>query len=91
MTFGDTNVLSFCILVSHGISVILPKTMLTTNSCECQIFGIEVFFVLWCSVNRYKQILVEITLKVVLVVADLERKDVNMDLIKVEGKVGGRL
>ena len=26
-----------------------------------------------------------------LAVADLERKDVNLDLIKVEGKVGGKL
>ncbi|KAL8550608.1 hypothetical protein ACS0TY_009148 [Phlomoides rotata] len=30
-------------------------------------------------------------LKAVLAVADLERKDVNLDLIKVEGKVGGKL
>lgn len=30
-------------------------------------------------------------MKAVLAVADLERRDVNLDLIKVEGKVGGRL
>lgn len=30
-------------------------------------------------------------MKAVLAVADLERSDVNLDLIKVEGKVGGRL
>ena len=30
-------------------------------------------------------------MKAVLAVADLERKDVNLDLIKVEGKVGGKL
>jgi hypothetical protein len=29
--------------------------------------------------------------KAVLAVADLERKDMNLDLIKVEGKVGGKL
>jgi T-complex protein 1 subunit epsilon len=29
--------------------------------------------------------------RAVLAVADLERKDVNLDLIKVEGKVGGKL
>nr|GMD16812.1 T-complex protein 1 subunit eta-like [Ipomoea batatas] len=34
---------------------------------------------------------VEIVVKVVLAVADLERKDVNIDLIKVERKVGGKL
>ena len=31
----------------------------------------------------------EICVKAVLAVADLERRDVNLDLIKVEGKVGG--
>lgn len=35
--------------------------------------------------------LAEIAVKAVLAVADLERRDVNLDLIKVEGKVGGRL
>jgi len=35
--------------------------------------------------------LAEIAVKAVLAVADLERKDVNLDLIKVEGKVGGKL
>eukprot|EP00854_Cymbomonas_tetramitiformis_P016158 gene16158-19169_t len=33
----------------------------------------------------------EMCVKAVLAVADLERKDVNMDLIKLEGKVGGKL
>ena len=32
-----------------------------------------------------------IAVEAVLAVADLERKDVNFDLIKIEGKVGGRL
>lgn len=44
-----------------------------------------------CSVNRCKRSLAEIAVKAVLSVADLERKDVNLDLIKVEGKVGGKL
>ncbi|KAL5998297.1 T-complex protein 1 subunit epsilon, partial [Asimina triloba] len=42
-------------------------------------------------VNRCKRPLAEIAVKAVLAVADLERKDVNLDLIKVEGKVGGKL
>ncbi|CAD6221570.1 unnamed protein product [Miscanthus lutarioriparius] len=42
-------------------------------------------------VNRCKRALAEIAVKAVLAVADLERKDVNLDLIKVEGKVGGKL
>lgn len=41
--------------------------------------------------NRCKRSLAEIAVKAVLAVADLERKDVNLDLIKVEGKVGGKL
>ncbi|MFQ6664700.1 hypothetical protein Gotur_031728 [Gossypium turneri] len=43
------------------------------------------------NVNRCKRPLAEISVKAVLSVADLERKDVNLDLIKVEGKVGGKL
>jgi len=42
-------------------------------------------------VNRYQRQMAEIAVKAVLAVADLERKDVNLDLIKVEGKVGGRM
>ncbi|XP_051148929.1 T-complex protein 1 subunit epsilon-like isoform X2 [Andrographis paniculata] len=42
-------------------------------------------------VNRCKRDLAEIAVKAVLAIADLERKDVNLDLIKVEGKVGGKL
>ena len=48
-------------------------------------------FLLFYSVNRCKRALAEIAVKAVLAVADLERKDVNLDLIKVEGKVGGKL
>jgi T-complex protein 1 subunit epsilon len=33
----------------------------------------------------------QIAVDAVLAVADLERKDVNFDLIKLEGKVGGKL
>lgn len=48
-------------------------------------------FLLSCSVNRCKRSLAEIAVKAVVAVADLERRDVNLDLIKVEGKVGGKL
>lgn len=33
----------------------------------------------------------EIAVDAILLVADLERRDVNFELIKVEGKVGGKL
>lgn len=42
-------------------------------------------------VNKYKQKFADICVQAVLSVADLERKDVNLDLIKVEGKTGGSL
>jgi T-complex protein 1 subunit epsilon len=42
-------------------------------------------------VNRHRDYLAGICVDAVLAVADLARKDVNMDLIKVEGKVGGSL
>jgi len=42
-------------------------------------------------VNQYKEKLARITVDAVLSVADLLHKDVNFDLIKVEGKVGGNV
>eukprot|EP01117_Protostelium_nocturnum_P005692 TRINITY_DN2054_c0_g1_i1.p1 TRINITY_DN2054_c0_g1~~TRINITY_DN2054_c0_g1_i1.p1 ORF type:complete len:536 (-),score=190.34 TRINITY_DN2054_c0_g1_i1:50-1657(-) len=42
-------------------------------------------------VNRHLRQIAEICVKAVLAVADLDRKDVNLDLIKVEGKVGASL
>ena len=38
-----------------------------------------------CSVGRLKRHMAEICVKAVLAVADLDRKDVNLDLIKVRG------
>merc|ERR1711988_1701837 len=42
-------------------------------------------------VNRSHRQMAEIAVDAVLSVADIERKDVNLDLIKMDGKVGGRL
>lgn len=42
-------------------------------------------------VGRCKRALAEIAVEAVMSVADLERRDVNLELIKVEGKVGGKL
>eukprot|EP01083_Nonionella_stella_P068806 182961_1 len=42
-------------------------------------------------VNRHHKHMAEVAVNAVLSVADFERKDVNFDLIKVEGKEGGRL
>jgi T-complex protein 1 subunit epsilon len=42
-------------------------------------------------VSSRQRELAEIAVNAVLAVADLERRDVNFDLIKVEGKVGGKL
>lgn len=43
------------------------------------------------SVNRCVRQLAEIAVDAVLSVADLEKKDVDFELIKVEAKVGARL
>ncbi|KAJ5067048.1 t-complex protein 1 subunit epsilon [Anaeramoeba ignava] len=42
-------------------------------------------------VNEFQRQLSEIAVKAVLTVADLERKDVRIDLIQVQGKTGGSL
>jgi T-complex protein 1 subunit epsilon len=42
-------------------------------------------------VNRHSEALAKMCVRAVLAVADLERRDVNLELIKIEGKVGGRL
>ena len=42
-------------------------------------------------VNTHKRKMAEIAVRAVLSVADLERRDVNFDLIKVEGKAGGKM
>jgi T-complex protein 1 subunit epsilon len=42
-------------------------------------------------VSRMKRPLAEMCVKAVLAVADHDRKDVNLDLIKLDGKVGGKL
>jgi len=42
-------------------------------------------------VGRHKRQFAEMCVNAVLAVADLERRDVNLDLIKVEGKVGGKM
>lgn len=42
-------------------------------------------------INRFQRQMAQIAVDAVLSVADLARKDVNFDLIKVEGKVGAKL
>lgn len=44
-----------------------------------------------CSVNRCGRALADIAVDAILSVADKERGDVDFELIKIEGKVGGRL
>ena len=43
------------------------------------------------SINRHQRRMAEIAVQAVLSVADLDRKDVDFELIKVDGNVGGRL
>ncbi|KAM7464701.1 hypothetical protein LguiA_032822 [Lonicera macranthoides] len=69
---------------------ILREYQLLFDIISCDYGGL-LFVAMLKSVNRCKRSLAEIAIKVVMAVADLERKDVNLDLIKVEGKVGGKL
>ena len=55
----------------------LVKTCMTTLSSKI--------------VNRSKREMAEICVKAVMAVADLERRDVNLELIKIEGKTGGKM
>ncbi|KAI3899893.1 hypothetical protein MKW92_002619 [Papaver armeniacum] len=82
---------------ANNIEPLVQTCMTTLSSKNC---GLLFFFhlssiinysTMLCSVNRCKRSLAEIAVKAVLAVADLERKDVNLDLIKIEGKVGGKL
>ena len=43
------------------------------------------------SVNKCHRQMAEIAVNAVLSVADMDRKDVDFELIKVEGKVGGKM
>lgn len=46
---------------------------------------------MFSSINRCHRQMAEIAVNAILTVADMERKDVDFELIKVEGKVGGKL
>ena len=53
---------------------------------------IEMILILFCRrVNKCHRQMAEIAVNAVMSVADLERCDVDFELIKMEGKVGGKL
>ena len=66
------------------ISLVCPIYILWSLNNNC------IFFFL-VSVSRCHRKLAEIAVEAVLSVADLERKDVDFELVKMEGKEGGRL
>ena len=47
--------------------------------------------VMHCSINKCHRQMAEIAVNAVMSVADLQRRDVDFELIKVEGKVGGQM
>lgn len=49
------------------------------------------FFYCNFSVNRCHRQMAEIAVDAIMSVADFDRKDVDFELIKVEGKVGGKM
>lgn len=68
-----------------GDAVAEPEKALATIARACQ--------TALCSkiVSRVQKQLAEVCARAVLAVADLERKDVNLDLIKIETRIGGSL
>lgn len=58
----------------------------TFQLCPC-----EIFILCCCRINRCHRQMAEIAVNAILTVADMERKDVDFELIKMEGKVGGKL
>ncbi|KAM6901440.1 E3 ubiquitin-protein ligase MARCHF6-like [Lycodopsis pacificus] len=48
-------------------------------------------YILLAIINRCDRQMAEIAVNAILTVADMERKDVDFELIKMEGKVGGKL
>lgn len=57
------------------------------QACYCTLSKILLSF----SINRCHRQMAEIAVNAILTVADMERKDVDFELIKMEGKVGGKL
>lgn len=71
----------------------LLKTAMTTLGSKMYDpnFGLTFKTFIFCSVSKEIQRFAEIAVDAVMTVADLERRDVSFDLIKVDGKVGGSL
>jgi hypothetical protein len=65
--------------LSNGIAVAYRASLTLASAWFCILC--DVFPV--CSVGRLKRQMAEICVKAVLAVADLPRRDVNLDLIKV--------
>ena len=68
---------SLTLLLAHSLSLSLSLSLLFNTHSS--------------SINRCQRQMAEIAVKAILSVADMERKDVDFELIKVEGKVGGKL
>ena len=70
----------------------LLKTAMTSLGSKMYVpMFIEVSISWYCSVSKEHRQFAQIAVDAVLAVADLERRDVPFDLIKVDGKVGGSL
>lgn len=59
--------------------------------CNSIVTTLYLKFCLSFSINRCHRQMAEIAVNAILTVADMERKDVDFELIKMEGKVGGKL
>ena len=65
--------------------LVLPQCQLSVSESAEQSNGVMLLHAT-CRVGREKRNMAEMCVKAVLTVADLKRKDVNLDLIKVRSK-----
>ena len=97
---AQTNKINYGTMFFMSTQVSLPKISLILQkmkkSAKKAIYAVfaespSIIFFFYFSVSRCHRKLAEIAVEAVLSVADLDRKDVDFELIKMEGKEGGKL
>lgn len=84
---GYEHAADFCIFYLENISRSVERN---NNIFSCLLFT-AMTAMNSKVINRSKKRLAEICVKAILAVSDIERKDFNFDLIKIDGKIGGNL
>ncbi|AFP65453.1 t-complex protein1, epsilon-SU (nucleomorph) [Chroomonas mesostigmatica CCMP1168] len=87
ITEGFEHASSFCLFYLESISKSIDKKY---NVYSCLIYT-AMTAMNSKVINRSKKRLAEICIKAVLAISDINRKDINFELIKIDGKIGGNL